>query len=352
MSTLLLDRILKLKDPLGFVIIKDTILQSGYLIAKEFVKGITRNEKNNIIFLCVESSPQSFLEGIDQQKIIILDAYSQIGGYEKYDKENKLNSNIYILESIDISKIATLIQELCNKLTNSNISLIIESLTPLLLTSVSNTLKFLKKMTKILLSSEESNKNNRIIALYHSDIPIYPTNGTVGLLNINNTLLQQLSMTTIIIKNIEQNRKVSSLSPSFKDERIVNIYNNIPDSGICIIEHRKKSGKIIYETNAYYVDESTGDLKIQPVNEINEESKLENTLDPTTANLLFNLSLTDEQKKEKNKVILPYVKIQDQYEANNPLTSLTSTSGTGTIYYEPDDADDIDEEDPDEDLNL
>ncbi|CAG8452587.1 7402_t:CDS:2 [Diversispora eburnea] len=212
MTTLLLDRILKLKDPLGFVIIKDTILQSGYLITKEFVKGITKNEKNNVIFLCVESSPQ-----------------------------------------------------------------------------------------------KESNKNNRIITLYHSDIPTYPTNGTVGLLNINNTLLQQLSTTAIIIKNIEQSRKMSS---SLKDERIVNIYNNIPDSGICIIEYRKKSGKIIYETNAYYVDESTGDLKIQPVNEINEESKLENTLDPTTANLLFNLSLTEEQKKEKNKVILPHVKIQ------------------------------------------
>lgn len=72
MSTSLLDRILKLKEPIGFVIIKDTILQSGYLIARELVKGFTSNEKNNVIFLCVESPPQSFLEGIDQKKQIVV----------------------------------------------------------------------------------------------------------------------------------------------------------------------------------------------------------------------------------------------------------------------------------------
>ncbi len=55
----------------------------------------------------------------------------------------------------------------------------------------------------------------------------------------------------------------------------------------------------------------------------------------------FNLSLTEEQKQARSNVVLPYMKAQ------------VSTMGTGgTIFYEPDAADDYDDEDPDADLDI
>lgn len=60
--------------------------------------------------------------------------------------------------------------------------------------------------------------------------------------------------------------------------------------------------------------------------------------DPTS-NLSFNLSLTDDQKKARADVQLPYLKAQE-------------TEQKAVITYHPDEADDFDEEDPDDDLDI
>ncbi|CAG8441531.1 16398_t:CDS:2 [Acaulospora morrowiae] len=113
---MLLDRILSLKEFSGFIIIEDTILQSGRLLIKEFVKSITKNDKRNLVILCVESSPQSFLDNITiQQRIVVVDAYSRIGGYDMDDDESS-NPNVHFIKSLNnISEIATLVQNLINE---------------------------------------------------------------------------------------------------------------------------------------------------------------------------------------------------------------------------------------------
>lgn len=56
---------------------------------------------------------------------------------------------------------------------------------------------------------------------------------------------------------------------------------------------------------------------------------------------MFNLGLTDRQREEKERVELPFTR--GGGEAN----------GSGAIIvYEPDSADDLDDSDPDEDLEL
>lgn len=57
--------------------------------------------------------------------------------------------------------------------------------------------------------------------------------------------------------------------------------------------------------------------------------------DTTDAPLTFNLSLTDSQRQAKDNVVLPYL----------PKTG-------ATVDYEPDEADDFDDDDPDEDLEI
>lgn len=68
-----------------------------------------------------------------------------------------------------------------------------------------------------------------------------------------------------------------------------------------------------------------------------KKSTDENPLDPTQ-NVSFNLNLTPSQEKSRAQVPLPYV-----HEGK---------SVTAAILYEPDSADDIDDDDPDEDLDI
>ncbi|KAF8843963.1 hypothetical protein BDN67DRAFT_895796 [Paxillus ammoniavirescens] len=69
-------------------------------------------------------------------------------------------------------------------------------------------------------------------------------------------------------------------------------------------------------------------------------------LDPTQ-NVSFNLNLTPSQEKSRAQVPLPYV-----HEGQPCLRTRSRKSVTAAILYEPDSADDIDDDDPDEDLDI
>ncbi|PAV22392.1 hypothetical protein PNOK_0234900 [Pyrrhoderma noxium] len=66
--------------------------------------------------------------------------------------------------------------------------------------------------------------------------------------------------------------------------------------------------------------------------------------DPTK-NLTFNLNLTDSQQASRSQVPLPY-------EHDSRTSQQPAQSNEAHIFYDPDSADDLDDEDPDEDLDL
>jgi elongator complex protein 5 len=74
--------------------------------------------------------------------------------------------------------------------------------------------------------------------------------------------------------------------------------------------------------------------------------------DPTT-NISFNLNLTPAQQESRSQVPLPYA-----HEGNDPNfhpRGKPPSQGCGSspvIIYDPDSADDIDDDDPDEDLDI
>lgn len=134
--------------------------------------------------------------------------------------------------------------------------------------------------------------------------------------------------------------------------------NSIVKGGIAHIEWRKKSGKVTYESNGFIYNNQTGYLDVVPKNQLTgiieqietiesetEAMQIDPKMDPT-ANLSFNLSLTDEQRKTKENLVLPYLKAQ-QLEV-----SIDEEKKSGLIYYDPDAADDFDDEDPDDDLDI
>lgn len=91
--------------------------------------------------------------------------------------------------------------------------------------------------------------------------------------------------------------------------------------------------------------------------------------DPT-ANLSFNLNLTEEQRRAKNDTVLPYMKTQGDNPVSDSFVVMSvshfnhelrwlisiilvfALESSGAIYYEPDAADDFDDDDPDDDLTI
>ena len=82
------------------------------------------------------------------------------------------------------------------------------------------------------------------------------------------------------------------------------------------------------------------------------------------AHLSFNLTLTEEQREAKEKLLLPYLKAQGGFSClclplwfnRNSIDNVAVGGGAGggptSIYYTPDSDDDFDEEDPDDDLDI
>ncbi|CAL4209033.1 unnamed protein product, partial [Meganyctiphanes norvegica] len=109
---------------------------------------------------------------------------------------------------------------------------------------------------------------------------------------------------------------------------------------ICKVVFRKKSGKLIKAHESFKLSD-----KFVIQNVIVVEKTVPTSQDETSdvdailaAQTTFNLTLTEEQKFAKNKLLLPHQRI-------------VSVHG-GHIHYTPDDVDDWDEDDPDEDLDI
>ena len=69
-------------------------------------------------------------------------------------------------------------------------------------------------------------------------------------------------------------------------------------------------------------------------------------VDPTQ-NLTFNLKLTDNERQARSNLKLPYM-----YHEEKKSELAVNSVGEGKVFYQPDEADDFDEDDPDDDLNI
>ncbi|KAJ2720351.1 Elongator complex protein [Coemansia sp. Benny D115] len=86
-----------------------------------------------------------------------------------------------------------------------------------------------------------------------------------------------------------------------------------------------------------------------------QQQQSPSSLDPT-ANLSFNLSLTDRQRRDKANVVLPYLDAQMAVDASAASSGIASSAPVATtgaeILYQLDEEDDWDEDDPDDDLEI
>ncbi|KAL5233368.1 hypothetical protein ACI65C_000778 [Semiaphis heraclei] len=102
------------------------------------------------------------------------------------------------------------------------------------------------------------------------------------------------------------------------------------------LEHKRSNGKCVVQK---LKGELKSDSTFQLINDLPPQKIEEDKSIPTNL-ASFKLDLQDNEKKAKEELILPYTLVQ-----------IPSNTG-GMIHYVPDEADDWDEEDPDDDLEI
>ncbi|KAG0247954.1 hypothetical protein BG011_000693 [Mortierella polycephala] len=350
----LLEKILSGRESSPFILVKDTLEQSGQVLGLELLSYTPSD--HTIILVCAETAPDRLLPMIrGQNKKVIIDCYSNPFGWTQASSDSTPKtspssastsasaniSNTIVLSLKSVRRATKAISDVISS-QHSSFTIYFDSLSQFLAISVPDTFNLIRSITGLLTDS------SRIIALHHEDVPDadsfhpdaskpYASN---GLAHIATTLITMKNSETIRLEQEDVRRGVVAV----KEFCYLPVHGNAWDSAVCEIEHKRKSGKVARETNAYHLDSPTGDLVVvnvwDVVGDMPDIEKLDleesQTADPA-ANLSFNLNLTEEQRRAKNDTVLPYLKTQES---------------TGAIYYEPDAADDFDDDDPDDDLTI
>ncbi|XP_006627641.2 elongator complex protein 5 [Lepisosteus oculatus] len=118
--------------------------------------------------------------------------------------------------------------------------------------------------------------------------------------------------------------------------------------GIAMTTQHIKSGKVLQEEECFTVGQ---DLSVQVYGRpsqpgLTEPEPEDSQADPAS-NLTFNLRLSEHERQAKDNLALPFAFSQEKKSA-----LLRPRAGGGQILYEPDAADDFDQEDPDDDLDV
>lgn len=109
---------------------------------------------------------------------------------------------------------------------------------------------------------------------------------------------------------------------------------------IARITHRKPGGHVERKEEQFMLL-SNGQFHTQPIVGTGKGMGSPNTTLPQDV-ASFRVSLSDKEKEDRNKLILPYMRTVD-----NP-----PEEGGGKVFYQPDAVDDWDDEDPDDDLDI
>ncbi|KAG0305477.1 hypothetical protein BGZ98_004065 [Dissophora globulifera] len=308
----ILERILTGKESSPFVLVKDTLDQSGLILSLELLNNTPLN--HTIILVCAETAPDRLLRLIKtKHRIALVDCYSNpLGWTDAFlsPPEKRLSG---------------------------------PEVTSVVYTSLRSVRKASKAITDIM-----SSHSSRIIAVHHEDVPDADGFTPDASKPFAANSLAHIATTLVTLKNSEAIRQdqedVRRGVVAAKEFCYLPVHGNAWESAVCEVEHKRKSGKVTRETNAYHLRSPTGDFMVvnawDVVGIMPDMEKLDmeesQTADPA-ANLSFNLNLTEEQRRAKNDTVLPYLKTQET---------------TGAIFYEPDAADDFDDDDPDDDLTI
>ncbi|KAM5125671.1 elongator complex protein 5, partial [Mantella aurantiaca] len=124
-------------------------------------------------------------------------------------------------------------------------------------------------------------------------------------------------------------------------DSVIHITHGGERTGVTVTQ-RKRSGRVVTSKEMFGVLE---DFSLETT-ETESEPPSRTEVDPTV-NLTFNLRLSETERERKESATLPYT-----FSDNKKSSLLQSSGSSGKIFYDPDPADDLDDEDPDDDLDV
>ncbi|XP_023256389.1 elongator complex protein 5 [Seriola lalandi dorsalis] len=287
-------------DAGGFLIIRDSASYSGRHLLKSFINAaLNREEYVHVLgFEGSEEELRDGLKGSPTQRLHFHNAFTDPLGWTDHPAFTVYQFNFeeltHLVKQTSHPKPAILIID--------SLSWILRHVSP---PAVCKTLQQLKKGGAV----------RAIIGLLHADMH---QRGTVG-------SVCHLASSVITV------------APGMKG-----------DEAVAKITKRSKSGKVIQDEEIFNIKEDftvTVQSKLSHIGPKQPDPE-EKEMDPT-ANLTFNLRLSDTEREAKGKLALPFV-----FSKEKKTALLHSGPGSGRILYEPDANDDYDQEDPDDDLDV
>ncbi|CAN9509656.1 unnamed protein product [Ophioblennius macclurei] len=296
----MLSELLQGNETGGFLIIQDSCRYSGRSLLRSFISSALDREEV-VHVLGFESSEEELKDGMRAsglQGLHFHDAYSDPLGWTDH--------SAFTVNKFCFEELTHLVKQSPHA---KPPTLVIDSLTWILRhvrpPAVCKTLQQLKKGGAV----------RAVIALLHADMH---QRGTVG---------SVCHLATSVI----------TVSPAVKG-----------DEALAKITKRSKSGKVLQDEEIFIIND---DLSVAVQNKPSHLGHKpvdpeEQQTDPT-ANLTFNLRLSDTEREAKEKLALPFM-----FSKEKKTALLHPSQGSGRILYEPDANDDYDQEDPDDDLDV
>ncbi|XP_004079839.2 elongator complex protein 5 isoform X1 [Oryzias latipes] len=298
-SFTMLSELLQGTDVGGFLLIQDSCSYSGRHLLKSFIDAAL-NREEVVHVLGLDVSEEELKEGLKSfvfQRLHFHDAYADPLGWT--------DNSPFTVHQFSSSRLTELLKQTAPSkpatLVIDSLSWVLRHISP---TAVCHTLQQLKKGGAV----------RTIIGLLHEDMH---SRGIVG---------SVCRLATSVI----------TVEPGTKGEE-----------ALAKITKRSKSGKVTQDEQIFSIRKDlTVTVLSKPTNPGHKRSTTEEQVDPT-ANLTFNLRLTDAEREAKEKLALPFV-----FSKEKKTALLHSGPGSGKILYEPDASDDYDQEDPDDDLDV
>ncbi|KAF9346958.1 hypothetical protein BGX34_003497 [Mortierella sp. NVP85] len=258
----ILERILTRKEISPFILVKDSLEQSGQILGLELLSNTPAD--HTIILVCAETAPDRLLPLIKgNHRKAVIDCYSNpLGWTDVFQPEPAEFRDVTSLVSANLKSIRKASKAITETISSqrSNFTLYFDSLSQFLVSSVPDTFNLIRSITGLLTDT------SRIIAVHHEDVPDADSLSPDASKPFASNSLAHIATTLITLKNSEAIRQdqedVRRGVVTAKEFAYLTVHGNAWDSAVCEVEHKRKSGKVSRETNAYRLGSPTGELLV------------------------------------------------------------------------------------------
>ncbi|XP_031554450.1 elongator complex protein 5-like [Actinia tenebrosa] len=327
---MLLGNLLSGKEISNLIVLQDTIDASARPLLLCFVKSLL-DRVDLVCLVCYEHPPSKFLKSLDAELQSRVECFDACTDYLKWnqDKESDEQNHLVHHDSDLINTIRKAINKRCSLNQNGEqlkVAIAMDSVSNLILQSVSNTCQMLHQLLQ---SKAAENvlayKVEQIVCVVHSD------------LHENHIVHAFVSIATSILQISPLDQSQTDPAQGCQSEEVENY---------CKVLHIRRTGKVLKKRQRFLMNQQFEVKEFQEEDWTQKPEILkisEPEADPT-ANLPFNLKLTKQEEQARANTQLPYM---HHTNTSEPLAGKESQ-----IFYQPDDVDDFDEDDPDDDLDI